>query len=422
MSVRTAIILLNVAAVTLLLVFLAVRVLRLRGQTEEPAPQNLEKFYDDETLEGPHLERVLALALTMLIIGVITMVVYFLYEPFRGEKMADAFEERSVERGAVLFANAQSEAYSSTVSLLCANCHGVDGGGGVAPVILQSEDPACVAGEAITDELARAKPQCLPKQGSWAAPNLQLAPLRYSRAQLTEIITYGRPGTPMPAWGVKSGRGALNEQSIQDLVNYIESIKTTPQKAQAEAAAALAQVRTDAREAVEGRTVNGQHQPGKRELLQEARAELAALPATATAAQRLEAQRAVDTAQQELDAAVAWNTQMQSASDGQILFQNNCARCHTKGWSTWDPANPLSAPMPGPMGGGAYGPNLRSGQVNRQFPPPDGDAKLESWITEGAERDAGYGARGIASGRMPHFGAVLTKAQIEAIMAYIRTL
>ncbi len=412
MSVRTAIILLNIAAVALVLSFIAFRVLRLRGTTDEPAPQNLEKFYDDETLEGPHLERVLALALTMLVVGVITMVVYFLYEPFRGETMSDAFQERSIERGAVLFANDQSEHYNSTVSLLCANCHGVEGGGGAAPVILQSEDPSCVAGESITEELARAKPQCLPQQGSWAAPNLQLAPLRYTRAQLTEIITYGRPGTPMPAWGVKSGRGALNEQSIQDLVNYIESIKTTTKKAQADAAEAVSAVRDAAAKSV----------TDKQTALTEAQAKLAALPTTATAAERTAAQKAVTDAQASLTAATDWNRQMQSAAEGQILFQNNCARCHTKGWSTWDPTNPLSAPMPGPMGGGAYGPNLRNGQVNRQFPPPDGDAKLEAWISEGAERDAGYGARGIASGRMPHFGAVLTKAQIEAIMAYIRTL
>ena len=33
-----------------------------------------------------------------------------------------------------------------------------------------------------------------------------------------------------------------------------------------------------------------------------------------------------------------------------------------------------------------------------------------------------YGIRGISSGRMPHFGAVLTKDQIDEIMAYERSL
>ena len=39
----------------------------------------------------------------------------------------------------------------------------------------------------------------------------------------------------MPAWGVASGKGVLNEQSINDLVDYLESIVTTPDKAQARA-------------------------------------------------------------------------------------------------------------------------------------------------------------------------------------------
>ena len=28
---------------------------------------------------------------------------------------------------------------------------------------------------------------------------------------------------------------------------------------------------------------------------------------------------------------------MQAATDGQILFMNNCARCHTRGWSYFVP-------------------------------------------------------------------------------------
>ena len=113
---------------------------------------------------------------------------------------------------------------------------------------------------------------------------------------------------------------------------------------------------------------------------------------------------------------------MQLATDGQILFQNNCARCHTRGWSYFDPNEPLSNPLPSAMGSGAYGPNLTNGDVDRQFPPPNGESELFSWISIGVPANQGYGIRGISSGRMPHFGAVLTKSQIEAIMAYERSL
>ncbi len=48
---------------------------------------------------------------------------------------------------------------------------------------------------------------------------------------------------------------------------------------------------------------------------------------------------------------------------------NNCARCHTRGWSYFDPANPSVTVQPAIMGGGAYGPNLRpEATSNNQFP------------------------------------------------------
>ena len=40
---------------------------------------------------------------------------------------------------------------------------------------------------------------CLPTRCHGRRPTLQKASLRYNREQITNIITYGRPGTPMPA-------------------------------------------------------------------------------------------------------------------------------------------------------------------------------------------------------------------------------
>src|SRR5215470_5633044 len=223
MSFRTALIIINLVAVAGLLVFIAYRVVSLRRNPEPSQPENLTPFFDDEVLEGPHLERVLGVAL----------VVYFVWEPFRETDASSGFKERSVERGQQLFAGPDSPAFDSTKSLNCARCHGPDAGGGVATQLVKSTDPRCSTTQKVDETLAAQQPYCLPSIVKWAAPNLQLAPLRYSRAQLTQIITYGRPGTPMPAWGVLSGKGALNQQSIQDLVNYLYSISSTPAKAQA---------------------------------------------------------------------------------------------------------------------------------------------------------------------------------------------
>ena len=101
---------------------------------------------------------------------------------------------------------------------------------------------------------------------------------------------------------------------------------------------------------------------------------------------------------------------------------NNCARCHTRGWSYFDPVDPQANPAPGPMGGGAFGPNLRDSDVNPQFPSPLYDDDLFGWISAGVPvRSRTVPAASPLDG-MPHFGSVLTKAQIEAIMEYERSL
>jgi mono/diheme cytochrome c family protein len=45
-----------------------------------------------------------------------------------------------------------------------------------------------------------------------------------------------------------------------------------------------------------------------------------------------------------------------------------------------------------------------------------------TWVAETAEFGEQYGQRGIASGRMPYFGDMLTEEQIKAIVDYERGL
>jgi mono/diheme cytochrome c family protein len=418
---RTTLIVLNLAAVFGLLVFVAYRVLSLRRNPEKSEPENLTPFFDDDVLEGPHLERVLGVALVALVISVVGLVAYFIWEPFRAADATAGFKDRSIERGAQLFAGPASPVYDSTKSLNCARCHGDTAQGGTANQIIKSVDPRCDPQQKVDEALAQSAPYCLPQQVAWAAPNLTLAALRYSRAQLTQIVTYGRPGTPMPAWGVASGKGALNQQSIQDLVNYLESIAITPDKAQAGAAKDFQTTKTQL-QTPEVRAAADKWVADSQAGLSSAQAELAALPPDASEAQQSQLQGVVELAREQLAIALEWQQTTQSATDGEILFMNNCARCHTRGWSYFDPTNPEANPAPGPMGGGAYGPNLRDDDVNMQFPSPLYDDDLFQWISAGVPAFESYGVRGISSGRMPHFGAVLTKDQITAIEQYERSL
>ncbi len=426
MNTRTVLLVINVVAIVAVIGFLLYRVVASRRTPDTTTPENLEPFFGDDVLEGAHLERALGVALVALVIVIVGMLAYFIWEPFREDAAASGFKDRSIERGAILFANSQSKQYDATKSLLCANCHGVDGGGGVASFTVKSEDPRCDPTAAITQDLADKQPYCLPKQVSWAAPSLQLASLRYSRAQLTNIITYGRPGTPMPSWGVKSGKGVLQEQGISDLVNYVESLGTTPDKAQTAAAAEVRDCTSRSACVGKAQLDDPKVQAAAAKWITDAQAELDA--AVAERAQQTSAadiatyDKVIEQKQENLQVAQSWDQTTKTATDGQILFMNNCARCHTRGWSYFDPTNPQANPTMGVMAGGAYGPNLTNGDVNGQFPPPDGEAQLFAWISEGVPANEAYGIRGISSGRMPHFGAVLTKTQIEAIMAYERSL
>jgi mono/diheme cytochrome c family protein len=228
----------------------------------------------------------------------------------------------------------------------------MSGGGGVAPFTIT--DPT-------TGEV---------KAVNWAAPAVNTVLHKFSEDEVRFILVYGRPFSPMSPWGVEGG-GPMNEQQIDNIINYLYSIQ-------------LPQEGCDS----EDPFCNG---PG----------------APINAAYQEEVQAAAERA-------VADGT---AASLGQALFNldlaggdASCARCHTKGWSWGDPQQ---------SGGGALGPNLTGGSTVRQFPNRD---EMIAFIANGSELGKRYGVQGQGSGRMPGFGAILTDEQIAAIVDYERGL
>lgn len=411
MSFKLTLIILNViaVAVTLAVVFWYVG---SKKRNPESEPANLTPFLPDEQLEGRRLERVLATSLISAAIMLIALLAYFIWEPWRTEAGTDQFLERSIERGATLFANDQMDEYQSEFSLLCADCHGEEATGGTEQEIIESDLDECQQEE---NQGNVDVPQCLPIQVTWSAPDLTRASLIYSRAQLIDIITYGRPGTPMPAWGVKSGEGAKNAQSINDLVNYITSLAMTSEEATQQSTEAIDTYRDEA----EAKVTDLQA------AVDESTAALTAAQADpATSEDDLEVLTdELELAQEQLALATAYRDDVATLSDGAILFRLNCARCHTKGWSYFEnEPERVDLPVLPPQGSGAYGPNLTGGAVLLQFPGKSGLLNQVAWVTDGVPANRAYGARGISSGRMPHFGSVLTKAQIRAIVDYEREL
>ena len=406
---RGWLILVTLVGMGLLVAYLGWRIVSLRRNPSSKDPENLTPFYEDEDLEGPRLERALGWSLIFVMVSALALPLYFVFEPGRQDRLLETFDERAVERGATLFASNQSEAYDATKSLLCATCHGVDGGGGTAPYVLQPELDKC---DIEANQSNPDVPECLPVQAPWTAPPLDSVLLRFDEEQVFNIITYGRPGTPMPAWGVASGKGVLNTQSITDLVAYIKSIQITSEEAKQRSTKAL----NDFKKVSAG---NVQTQEDNLKAAQDALAKGVAEGRSVDAIAALQAE--VDEQEAVLASAEAWNAQVEEMSDGEILFRLNCARCHTKGASYYDPNN-IKLPPPSPPGSGAFGPNLTNGSTLIQFPNLAGEQEQFNWVAVGVPANELYGQRGISSGRMPHFVNQLSEKQIDLIIAFERSL
>jgi hypothetical protein len=171
----------------------------------------------------------------------------------------------------------------------------------------------------------------------------------------------------MPAWGVDGG-GPLNEQQVQNLIDYLD--ENTFDAADVQAAA---------------------------------EEQLAAY----------------------MDATFEDGTPV-FGSEGEAMFNMGlldnfaggayaCARCHTADWSFAEvevepdaddghlvvDQDSYQAATANSGCGGAYGPSLCDGVTERQFPDP---ADHVEFVTTGSELGLGYGTSGQGDGTMPGFG------------------
>ena len=333
-----------IAAITLIgfVWYVAVNIRAGRAELDsevELAPNRLPPVPDEE-LEGGRLTRALQTGFLLLLVSAIGLPLYWLAEPSRQEGAIKNFDSVFVSRGSKLFAP------TADGGSTCAGCHGEEGVGGVAPrVTLSDSEDKFVAGVL------------------WYAPALNTALIRFSKAEVKDILTYGRPGTPMPAWGTAGG-GPLTDQQLDELVMYIESIQIT---------------NTEAREEVE-------------------------------VALRKDLGLAKDAPIDYRDPRVGkslFNLGLGSGpAAGTASGAYSCARCHTKGASIQPGTEePLGADLHDyvgfPDGSGALGYSLRYPIVPRQFLSM---SDLAEFVSKGSVANLLYGQRGQGSGRMPGFG------------------
>ncbi|MCP5026863.1 MAG: c-type cytochrome [Actinomycetia bacterium] len=340
-----------VAIATVVLFFFNSRTARRELGAEIELAPNRKPYYSDAELETKKLDVSLSLALGMLAIIAVSLPLYWLAEPGRQDGASANFDRIFTDRGGELYE-----------SLGCADCHGADGaGGGTDALIFHEQGDEPVFRESV----------------NWKAPALDTILSRYSEEEVRYVLNYGRPGSPMAAWGTPGG-GPLTTQQVDNLIDFLRTIQvqsydpldiSDDEDLAAEQVAQVDQLQAGVQDELDKSLEEGEY-----ESLGEAVFNL------------------------------GYDSSRNFAAGGY-----GCGRCHTKGWSVGLPEED--------GGGGNLGFSLRDGATIRRFPNSDDHF---DFIFEGSDDGAGYGSGGQGSGRMPGFGNILTGEQICAVVVYER--
>lgn len=182
--------------IILVLLIVALASARQKAATAGNLPPSRRPGPTDEALEGPLMENYQAAGVVLTVL--LTLLLPFLYirEPARQRAASENFSKESVVLG------------RETFQTFCARCHGINATGGT---------------------VKRFTPPGAKTPADFTAPNLHEVWQRHTGQDVAQVawqtIQQGRPGTPMPTWGVRYG-GAMNDQQITNLVNYILSIQS----------------------------------------------------------------------------------------------------------------------------------------------------------------------------------------------------
>ena len=166
-----------------------------RKRRADETPKNLQPWLSDDELENKRLTRILSSAAISAAVLAIVLPVYYVNESGRQADATESFAHLYVEEGGRWFDKFE-----------CSSCHGPDGGG-------------------VTAEFIE------PRSGltvNWVVPSINDVLYRYSEDEVRFWVEFGRPGTPMPAQGLASGKGAMTVQEVDQVLAYLHTI-TLPQ-------------------------------------------------------------------------------------------------------------------------------------------------------------------------------------------------
>lgn len=212
-----------VPAIALWAVFLARSGGPGKRRTVLGIPRAMRPGQPDEVLEGPRLERVMVGGVVATVALAVFVPLYWLPETQRQENYQEYQDELAAENGQIIFGTPpepeegeggdpeefKERAKGEALSQGCERCHGP----------ANAEDPEQIAAGGFA-------PWQDPVSGtdvSYQAPPLNNVFQRWDEEIVEFTIKRGRPGTPMPAWGVEYG-GGMTDQMVEDVIAWLKTL------------------------------------------------------------------------------------------------------------------------------------------------------------------------------------------------------
>ena len=158
----------------------------------------------DADLEKPNLEKLLASGAVLTLFMAIWVPMIFLHEPATNKADTQDQIAASIERGRQ---TTLPGGEANPLGFNCVRCHG----------------PGMAGGHNVFNNAVIVTPNITTVCGGAAYGH----PLITNLQDVINTIAMGRTGTDMPSWSVRFA-GAMDDQQINDLVNYVLSIQKEP--------------------------------------------------------------------------------------------------------------------------------------------------------------------------------------------------
>jgi hypothetical protein len=169
---------------------------RPRRRAELDIPAGMKPGPSDPDLETPILVKLYVWSTILVVAIALSTAAVFYTDPETNKNDTALLLEQSVLRGHLTTLPGTEE---NQLGFNCVRCHGPGLHGG----------------------------QNLYNNNLVAVPDLRIACNHLTIDQIVQTIAQGRPGTDMPSWSVQFA-GAMDDQQIEDVLNYILSIQKIP--------------------------------------------------------------------------------------------------------------------------------------------------------------------------------------------------